>query len=99
MTRFAIPEGVRRLAAAVVLGMLVVARPARAELHELAVRVADAYKNAGARVVVLPPRFLYDDETLVLRPPSAEGARCTTITIVGARGLSFHVGDGDDDTD
>ena len=90
----------RRLATiALVAGMTSVVSPARAELRELAQRVADAYKTAGARVVVLPARFLYDDETLVLRPPPPEGAKCTTIAIVGARGLSFHVGDGDDETD
>ena len=40
------------------------ARAAHAELHELAQRVADAYKNAGGRVVILPARFLYDDGTV-----------------------------------
>ncbi|HEX4516657.1 MAG TPA: hypothetical protein VH054_24080, partial [Polyangiaceae bacterium] len=90
----------RRLAPiAFVVASFGVARPAHAELHELAQRVADSYKTAGARVVLLPARFLYDDETLVLRAPPPEGARCTTMAIVGARGLSFHVGDGDDETD
>jgi hypothetical protein len=74
-------------------------RPARADLRELASRVADAYRAAGARVVVLQPKFLYDDETLVLVAPSADGARCTKMAIVGARGLSFHVGEGEEDSD
>jgi hypothetical protein len=73
------------------------ARSAHAELRELASRTADAYRAAGARVVVMPTRFLYDDETLVVTPPASDGARCTTIAMIGARGLSFHVGEGEDE--
>jgi hypothetical protein len=75
---------------------LALAQPARAELHELAARVADSYRAAGARVVTLPTRFLYEDETLVLPVPSPSGARCMTMAIIGARGLSFHVGEDSD---
>jgi hypothetical protein len=82
---------------AIAIAALFVATPARAELHELAVRVADAYRATGARVVILPTRFLYEDETLVLSVPPGTGAKCTTLAIVGARGLSFHVGEGDDE--
>ncbi len=76
--------------------LLVGSRPAHAELHELASRVADSYRAAGARVFALPPRFLYEDETLVLALPPANDARCLTAAIVGARGLSFHVGELED---
>jgi hypothetical protein len=72
---------------------------ARAEVRELATRVADAYRAAGGRVVTLPTRFLYEDETLVIGLPPAEGARCTTLAMIAARGLSFHVGEGDDESD
>ena len=57
------------------------ARPARAEVRELATRVADAYRAAGGRVVTLPTRFLYEDETLVIgrsrprREPAAPRSR------------------------
>ena len=73
------------------------ARPAHAELRELATRTADAYRGAGARVVAMPTRFLYDDETLVVTPPPSGAARCTTIAMIGARGLSFHAGEGEDE--
>ena len=73
--------------------------PANAEIRELATRVADQYKAAGARVVQLPARFLYEDETITIATPNANAARCITVAIVGARGLSFHAVSGDDDDD
>jgi hypothetical protein len=87
----------KRAAGLVFVLAMAAARPAGAELRELAGRVADAYRASGARVVVLPTRFLYDDETLVVTPPPARGERCVTMAIVGARGLSFHVGEGEDE--
>jgi hypothetical protein len=74
-------------------------RSAHAEIRELATRVADAYRSAGAHVETLPTHFLYEDETLVIALPSPGSARCTTIAIIGARGLSFHVGDADDESE
>jgi len=83
----------------VVAAMAIVgARPARAELRELAAHVADAYRARGARVVSMSTRFLYDDETLVVTPPPPHGEKCATIAMVGARGLSFHVGEGEDES-
>jgi len=88
----------RRVAAACAIACFA-ATPARAELRELAQRVADSYRAAGGRVTILPTRFLYEDETLVLQvPPNASG-KCMTMAIVGARGLSFHVGESDDEID
>ena len=72
--------------------------PARAELRELAAHVSDAYRASGARVITMPTRFLYDDETLVVSPPQPHGEKCMTVAIVGARGLSFHVGEGEEET-
>jgi len=72
---------------------------AGAEIRELAARVADQYRAVGARVVELPARFLYEDETIAITPPNPNGARCITIAIVGARGLSFHTIGADDDDD
>ena len=57
------------------------AEPAHAELRELASRVGDAYRGAGGRVETLQPRFLYEDETVVLALPVANGARCTTLAL------------------
>ncbi len=67
-------------------------QPARAEIVELADRVAQGYAAEGANVARVPPRFLYEDEvTLIpLAPPPA--ARCVTVALVAARGLSFHGG-------
>ncbi len=85
-----------RAAWAVVLSatFAIAPRGARAEIRELATRVADQYRAAGARVSELPPRFLYEDETIAITPPNANGARCVTVAIVGARGLSFHAVEG-----
>ncbi len=94
MKRAAIAIGLFTLSAP-----LLVTGPAHAELRELAARVSDSYRAAGARVVALPTRFLYEDETLVITPPGAAGARCTTMSVIGARGLSFHIGEADDETD
>ena len=82
------------LAGAVALATLP-SRPAHAELRELATRVVDAYRAAGAQVTQLPTRFLYDDETLVVTAPA--GGPCVTVAMIGARGLSFHVGEGEDE--
>jgi hypothetical protein len=85
--------------AALIAMLALHATPARSEIRELASRVADAYRGAGAQVVTLPTRFLYEDETLVIGLPPADRARCTTLAVVGARGLSFHVGDADDESE
>ncbi len=79
---------------------------ARADIHDLAGRVEAEWKGAQARVQSLPPRFLFDDESVKLRLPDQAGAACVTIGIIGARGMSFHVkalggeqDPGDDGTD
>jgi len=69
------------------------APPARADLREAAERVAQTWRDAGGYVVVDRTRFLNDDESLpVLLPPLPEsaGAECTTVVLIGARGLGFH---------
>lgn len=64
---------------------------ARADGREVAARVAEQWDLAGARATRLPARFLFDDETVVVPlPPDDTGAACTTVAVVGARGLSFH---------
>src|ERR1019366_4037109 len=45
------------------------------------------------------PRFLNDDETLAVALPELPDGECTTVVLLGARGLGFHVrlGEGRDD--
>ncbi|HXX70014.1 MAG TPA: hypothetical protein VEK07_22735 [Polyangiaceae bacterium] len=64
---------------------------ARAELQDAARRVAEAWRSVGAFVVVGKPRFLNDDETIAVPVPSLPDGNCTTLVLLGARGLSFHV--------
>ena len=73
-----------------------IARPARAELHDEALRLAEAWRAVGAQVVVDKPRFLNEEEpdrdrhALVVVPELPDG-ECTTIVLLGSRGLGFHV--------
>lgn len=70
---------------------------ARADLQDATARVADAWRAAGAFVIVEKPRFLNDDETIVVPLPSLPVGNCSTVALLGSRGLSFHVsppGDG-----
>src|SRR6185436_625125 len=77
------------------------ALPARAgEVQTAAKRVEAEWRRAGAEVTLLSPRFLFDDETFRFPLPDEKSALpCTTIALVGSRGLSFHakvVGASDD---
>jgi hypothetical protein len=80
------------LAAALLSGAL----PARAELHDEALRLAEAWKAVGASVVVDKSRFLdegdpdHDRHAVVVVPELPEG-ECTTLVLMGSRGLGFHV--------
>src|SRR5208283_4997226 len=76
--------------------LLTRAAPARAELHDEALRLAEAWKAVGASVVVDKTRFLDEGEpdrdrhAVVVVPDLPEG-ECTTIVLMGSRGLGFHV--------
>jgi hypothetical protein len=61
-------------------------------LRGAADRVASEWAAAGGQVERIPARFLYENDTMTLALPSTSaGARaCTTIALLGARGLSFH---------
>jgi hypothetical protein len=71
---------------------------AHAQLHASVDRLAEAWRGVGASVIVDKPRFLNDDETLVLSlpdaspdsSPPADGV-CTTLVLLGSRGMGFHV--------
>ncbi len=68
-----------------------VARAAPDDTREVAARVAEQWRGAGAKATALPPRFLFDDETILVPLPAAEEhADCIHVAMVGARGLSFH---------
>src|SRR5205085_10241809 len=64
---------------------------AHAELREAAQRVAEAWRAVGAAVIVDRTRFLNDDGTLPLVLPDLPEGDCTTMVLLGARGLGFHV--------
>jgi hypothetical protein len=92
------PAG-RGLLAPVGLAAALLVRDARAQVWEAAARVADAWRGVGASVVVDKTRFFNDDQTITIALPELAPARCTTVALVGARGLGFHtsVSDGSDD--
>lgn len=75
-----------------VIGLSVAyAGDARADLQDAAGRVSDAWRAVGAFVVIAKPRFLNDDETIAVPLPDLPEGNCTTVVLLGARGLSFHV--------
>ncbi len=82
------------LCAAVAAGLLVSARAARAELQETVERVAEAWRAVGAAVAVDKTRFLTDDNDdqrpLVIALPELPEGECTTVILLGSRGLGFH---------
>jgi hypothetical protein len=78
-------------------------RTAGAQLHASIDRLAETWRGVGASVVVDKTRFLNDDETIVVALPELPEGDCTTVVLLGARGLGFHaraadvVGDRDDE--
>jgi hypothetical protein len=60
-------------------------------------RVAQAWRSAGAAVALDGTRFLNDDETAAIVVPELPAGTCTTIVLLGPRGLGFHVRVGDED--
>ncbi len=83
------------LACSVVATAVGYGRDARAELRESVERLAEAWRGVGASVVIDKTRFLEDDggeqrPVVVVLPELPEG-ECTTIVLMGARGLGFHV--------
>ena len=89
----------RATAAAAALAVLASSRGAAAQVEASIDRLAGAWRGAGASVVVDRSRFLNDDETIAVALPALPDAECTTVVLLGARGLGFHVrlGDGRDD--
>ena len=88
----------RPLKAALAGFLLVVPGLARADLRDLSAALMQKHKDAGGTATSLPTRFVYDGESfmvIVPAPPAAK--RCTSVALIGARGLSFHVTIGDSD--
>lgn len=81
----------RRFCAAVLLAALFVTpSAAQADAREVSARVAEQWKTAGARTIVLPSRFLFDDDKQVVAIGEATAQEpCTYVALVAARGLSF----------
>jgi len=82
-----------RLAAlAIVVGFVAAAGVARADdARDVSARVAEQWRAAGAApAVVLPSRFVFEEETVLVGLPVVDGGPpCVHIAVVGARGLSF----------
>jgi hypothetical protein len=91
--------GARWLAGAALGATALAAGPASAELRESIEHLAQVWRADDALVVVAPPRFLNEDETSALVLPDLPPAECTTVALVGARGLGFHVRVVDEGTD
>jgi hypothetical protein len=74
------------------LTVALASHPARADVPDVAARVQEQWKVAGARTNAVATRFVFDDETILVPiPPEADDheSACTHVAIVGARGLSF----------
>jgi hypothetical protein len=83
----------RRAWIAAIALVCVIAWPgaARADARGVAMRVVEQWRAAGAKATLLPARFLFDDETVLVPIPAVEGpGACTHVAVVAARGLSFH---------
>jgi hypothetical protein len=68
---------------------------AAGNLADESARLADAWRSVGAAVVVDKARFLVEggevDRHIVIPLPELPDGECTTIALLGARGLGFHV--------
>jgi hypothetical protein len=65
-------------------------RSASAQLHSSVDRLAETWRGVGASVTVDKTRFLNDDETIAIALPELPEGDCTTVALLGARGLGFH---------
>lgn len=86
-----------RLSTAVLGGCVLFGGDARAEgnLADESSRLADAWRAVGASVIVDKTRFLVEDgdedRHVIIALPDLPDGECTTIALLGARGLGFHV--------
>jgi hypothetical protein len=94
-----LPASRRVSAACAILIAIAPIATAQAGLTDAIHRVADEWRTAGAVVVVDKTRFLTDGETAAIFVPAGAAAECTTLLLLGARGLGFHVGTGETSED
>jgi hypothetical protein len=70
-------------------------RPPDLGLHESIERLAEAWRAQSPAVVVDKARFLVDESDerhpLMIPIPELPEGECTTVALLGSRGLSFHV--------
>src|SRR5262245_7317065 len=78
---------------AIALACALVSGGARADARDVAARVLEQWRIAGGQGSSVPPRFIFDEETVLVpvRPEQGEAppSECTHVAIIGARGLSF----------
>jgi hypothetical protein len=77
-------------ACAVAIGLAASEGAAAAQLRASIDRLAETWRAVGASVAVDKTRFLNDDETIVVALPDLPEGDCTTVVLLGARGLGFH---------
>lgn len=80
----------RVLGGVAVIALAIAPKVAHADAREVAARVAEQWKVAGARTTTLPSKFLFDDDKQLI--PIAEAMPqepCTYVALIAARGLSF----------
>ena len=73
------------------------AAPSRADIRDVATRVAEHWSRAGGAVTRLPSRFLFDEESLGIVIPQGKESECVQVALIGPRGISFHAKAGDED--
>ena len=60
----------RGLLATAALTVVLASGPARASARDVATRVEEQWKVAGARTTAVPSRFVFDDETILVPIPA-----------------------------
>jgi hypothetical protein len=88
----------RRTLALAIAAVALLAQPGEAQAEDLrdeAERLAEAWRAVGASVVVDKSRFLEDeverDQHVIVVLPDLPIGECTTVVMLGTRGLGFHV--------
>lgn len=76
----------------IALTLPLTSRFASADARDVAARLGEQWRTAGARTSVVPTRFLFDEESLLVpigAEPDGVESQCTHVAVIGARGLSF----------
>lgn len=86
-------SSVERVAARVLVALVLLLSCA-GDVHaqsvsDVAIRVSKEWGSAGGQVTVMPPRFLFDGESVRVATGDYSGSGCTHIALVGTRSLAF----------